>query len=169
MILSDNPKLALLQLQNHANITADEVVSNSEKSKKAIAVFKELKEVALVINESLKIKVYFPNNTAPQTITGIKILAAPWTNGHEDESIDCKIKLKLSLKFAGVSISNNWESSLYSLELLNDSLTIVNHQNRERDLRFKNQQDFEDISATIKEWIVKIGMEYPVEEKEEEK
>lgn len=162
MILSDNPRLALFQLQNQAETTINNVSSFNQKISEEIDNFKKSKETTLIINESLKIEVRFPNNDVVYTISTLKIIAAPWTNGHKDGSLDCKIKLKLALLFTNHNGPNRWESSLYGVELLPNQMILRNAENVANDLEAKTPSDFEQLSGLIKNGINQIGMNYPI-------
>ena len=161
MNLSKNPSLILFQMQQMARVTMNGVQTSNQKNKEHIEAFKNEKSVLLFYIDSLSIRARFENNNAPYTIIALKISAAPWSNGKNDETIDCKIKLKLELIFNTVSPVNTWESSLFSIDLIPDSFTLSNKEMPEKSLTLESASKFNELSALIQKGVKEIGMSYP--------
>lgn len=164
MNLSDNPQLILFQMQQMARVTTNGVRASHQKNEQCINDFKNEKEVVLFFVDSLTIKARYDKNDAPYTIVALKISAATWTNGKNDETIDCKVKLKLELFFNTVNQKNIWESSLFSIELIPESLTLCNKLMPEKNLNIDSVAKFNELTSLIKMGIKEIGLKYPPEE-----
>jgi|GEM_PF-6151211 hypothetical protein len=159
----ENPGLVLLNLQKKASATMEIVNKNEseEKTHLALADFIDEPTVVLFQVDSLSIKVYFPHNEAPFTVTGLKITAGAWSN-LKKSAIDCKILLRLELIFDTVLKDLVWKSSLYSIEVLKESLIISNGENTEKDLRIESLEKFNELHKAIINGFEKIGIAYHI-------
>lgn len=164
MNLSKAPSLILFEMRQKARVTANEVQSTHQKNQQRIDDFKNGKEVVLFFADSLEIKARYDKNDAPYTIIALKISAAPWTNGKNSETIDCKVKLKLELIFNTVKPENIWESSLFSIELIPNSLTLINKLQPDKNLTINSVLKFNELTSLIKMGIKEIGLSYPPSE-----
>jgi len=161
--VKEKPTQMLLKMQQEAEAVVKGIKHNHDDGEAILNSFLSNEKCVLIVNYSLLIKAYYPHNSAAYTITGFEVIAVPWTNNQRNKAIDCKVKLRLNLLFKTIRTDLVWQTSMYAISTISDSLTIVNKENSEKNLRIENLEKFEEFKKAIRSAFKELGLAYQID------